>query len=204
MNTSNSEINPKRYEPLKIKRIIEALLFVSEEPLSLDALKEITDIKEGKVVRELVEELNQEYASEKRSFGIRNIANGYQIYTYPEYAPWVKKMFKSKREAWLSTPALETLAIIAYRQPMTRSEIEFIRGVSVEGVLNTLLERGLIKTMGRKDVVGRPIIYGTTKFFLKHFGLNTLNELPDWERFIEGKGDKNEEEDLEGTPSRDR
>ena len=192
----------KQYWPKagKIKRIIEALLFVSEEPLSLDALKEITDIKEGRLLRELVEELNQEYKSEGRSFGIRNIAGGYQIYTYPEYAPWIKGMFKSKRETRLSIPALETLAIIAYRQPITRLEVEFIRGVNVEGVLNTLLERGLIKTMGKKDVVGRPIIYGTTKLFLKHFGLNNLDELPDWERFIEEKKDKNEEDDLEGTP----
>ena len=152
-------------------------------------------------VREVLDELEREYREGERSFGIRQVAGGFQIYTNPAYADWIKKLFGPRREAKLSVPALETLAIIAYRQPITRTEIEFIRGVNAEGVLSTLLERGLIRTMGRKDVVGRPIIYGTTRYFLKNFGLNSLDELPNWERFIEGQEDKNgaeKEEDERG------
>lgn len=165
----------------KAKAIVEALLFISRRPLSAreirSILEEFPGIGEG-TVRSMVEALKTEYAEGGKSFTIVELAGGYQIRTLPEYARWAARLFKGKRRERLSKPALETLAIIAYRQPITRAEIEVIRGVNVDGVMSTLLEKGLIRIRGRKEVVGRPYLYGTSNRFLENFGLKSLDGLP--------------------------
>ncbi len=166
------------------KRIIEAVLFASDKPLTIEALKGVVEELEPHAIEVLVDELNQEYRAANRSFGIKAIAGGYQMLTDPLYREWVAKMYKRPPDK-LSGPALETLSIIAYKQPITRSEIEAIRGVNVDGVIHTLEERGLVRTRGRKDVVGRPILYGTTNEFLQYFGLKSLEELPRLREFQE-------------------
>ncbi len=166
------------------KRIIEALLFVSDKPVSIDTLKDVLGSIEPTEIRVVIEELNGEYASGGRSFSIKEIAGGFQMLTDPVYSKWISELYKRPADK-LRGPALETLAIIAYRQPVTRSEIEIIRGVNVDGVLHTLEERGLIRTRGRVDGPGRPILYGTTTEFLQHFGLKSLEELPKLKEFKE-------------------
>jgi len=166
------------------KKIIEALLFVSDKPVSIDTLKEVIVNIEPTEIRAVIEELNAEYASGGRSFQIKEIAGGFQMLTDPVYSKWISELYKKPADK-LRGPALETLAIIAYRQPVTRSEIEVIRGVNVDGVLHTLEERCLIRTRGRVDAPGRPILYGTTNEFLQHFGLSSLDELPKLKEFQE-------------------
>jgi len=166
------------------KRIIEALLFVSDKPISIDTLRDLLKDADAVEVRGIIEELNGEYASSGRSFNIKEIAGGFQMLTDPIYSKWISLLYKKPADK-LSGPALETLAIIAYRQPITRSEIEAIRGVNVDGVLHTLEERQLIRTRGRLDAPGRPILYGTTSEFLQHFGLKSLDELPKLKEFQE-------------------
>src|SRR3989338_5954178 len=166
------------------KRIVEALIFVGEKPVSIDTLKDIVGEIEPAVVRALIEELNAEYASSARSFQIKEIAGGFQMMTDPVYSKWIASLYKRPPDK-LTGPSLETLAIIAYRQPLTRSEIEAIRGVNVDGVLHTLEERGLIMSRGRLEAAGRPILYGTTTEFLHHFGLKSLEELPKLKEFQE-------------------
>jgi segregation and condensation protein B len=166
------------------KRIIEALLFVSDRPVSIDTIKDVLKTVEPSDIRGLMEELNSEYAATERSFSIKEIAGGFQMLTDPLYSKWISAMYKRPPDR-LTAPALETLAIIAYKQPLTRSEIEAIRGVNVDGVLHTLEERSLIRTRGRVDAPGRPILYGTTQEFLQHFGLKSLEELPKLKEFQE-------------------
>ena len=167
-----------------IKRVIEALLFVSEKPLTLDDLRQALDGTEEDVIKEAIEELKDHYTKSERSFNIAELAGGYQIVTNPEFSPWISKLFK-RDETKLSGPSLETLAIIAYKQPLTRNEVERIRGVNVDGVLKTLLDKNLIKVRGRKDAPGRPIAYGTTDEFLKLFGLKGIEQLPKLRDFSE-------------------
>lgn len=161
----------------KVRGIIEALVFASSEPVRLREVAEILGIHEH-TVRELLDDLINDYLQKRRGIQIVQIAGGYQFVTNPEYTDFIKKMKKTPRHTPLSQAALETLAIIAYRQPVTRAEIEALRGVSVDSSLSTLLERGLIEEKGRKDGPGRPILYATSGSFLKHFGLNDLSELP--------------------------
>lgn len=167
------------------KKIVEALLFVSQEPLSLDKIAEILEGFDKKLIKSIIDELKEDYQKTNRSFSIVEVGGGLQILTDPFYAPWVKKIFGKDKKHRLTTPSLETLAIIAYRQPITRAEIEGIRGVNIEGVLETLLERDLIRIAGRKEVIGRPFIYGTTRNFLTYFGLNSLEDLPKLREFTE-------------------
>lgn len=167
-----------------IERIIEALLFVSRKPLKVEELRQALDGTEEDEIKKGIDALREDYAREKRSFGIAELAGGYQIVTNPEFAPWVGKLFK-REDTRLSNPALETLAIIAYRQPLTRSEMERIRGVNVDGVIKTLLDKNLIRIRGRKEAPGRPITYGTTDEFLKRFGLKGLEGLPRLRDFSE-------------------
>ena len=169
----------------EIKRILEAILFVSEKPLSPLELKNVIEDADIGALREIVETLKNEYSQQGRSFQITEVAGGYQFLTKPEFGVWIKKLYKSRFTEKLSGPALETLAIIAYKQPLTRAEIEVIRGVNVDGVVKTLLERELIRVAGRKEVIGRPILYGTTKKFLEYFGLNSLESLPSLKEFSE-------------------
>jgi segregation and condensation protein B len=166
------------------KKVIEALLFVSDKPVSIDALKDVLTDVEPTGIRAIIEELNGEYSSSGRSFAIKEIAGGFQMLTDPIYSRWISALYKRPPDR-LSGPSLETLAIIAYKQPLTRSHIELIRGVNVDGVLHTLEERNLIRSRGRLDAPGRPILYGTTTEFLQHFGLKSLDELPKLKEFQE-------------------
>lgn len=171
----------------ELKRVIEAILFASDQPVSINEIREVLDGADGRIIRTVIEGLRDEYEKEKRSFKIVEVAGGFQMATDPLYGEWLKKMYKSRQTNRLSGPALETLAIIAYRQPVTRADIEFIRGVNVDGVLKNLMDRNLIRITGRKDVPGRPILYGTTKEFLLYFGLNSLDELPKLKEFSEAE-----------------
>jgi segregation and condensation protein B len=164
-------------ERTEIKLILESLLFSTETPLRLEKLDEIFPDTHLKDLREIMSELKEEYDTLNRSFAIREVANGFQFYTKTEYSPWIKK-FKKIRPARLSPATLETIAIIAYKQPITRAEIEDVRGVDAGGILRALLEKNLIKIIGKKDVPGKPLIYSTTPKFLTMFGLKALKELP--------------------------
>lgn len=162
---------------MNVKAILEALIFVAESPLPLKKIKEVLQDSEEKEIVGLLEELEEEYRQRKGGIQLRKIAGGYHFRTTEETAPWVT-MLKGIRPLTLSQAALETLAVVAYRQPIIKSEIERIRGVDVSGTLKGLLEKNLVRILGRKDVPGRPIIYGTGKKFLEVFGLKDLSELP--------------------------
>ncbi|HXX81841.1 MAG TPA: SMC-Scp complex subunit ScpB [Thermodesulfovibrionales bacterium] len=163
-------------EDRKNKSLLEALLLLSGEPLTASTLKTITELDEPEIQR-LMKELIEEYRARDGGILITEIANGYQMITSPQYAPWVKKLAGSESTR-LSIAALETLAIIAYKQPIIKTEVEQVRGVNSDGVIKTLLERNLIKIMGKKEAPGKPLLYGTTKDFLQYFGLKDLAELP--------------------------
>lgn len=169
----------------EIKSILEAILFLSDEPLEPDRLKGIIENVSPEKIKEFFEDLRREYEERKGGLQIVEIAGGYQILTRTEFAPWIKKFNLVKLSSKLSRAAIETLAIIAYKQPIIRPEIEAIRGVNVEGILKNLLDRRLIKILGRKDVPGKPLLYGTTKEFLHYFGLKDLSELPTLKEFKE-------------------
>lgn len=159
-----------------VKRIIEGLLFMAGEPLSGQKLAEILELDEENMLL-LLEQLRDEYDKAERGIMLSEVAGGYQFCTRPDIAPYVEKLYKPQ-PAVLSQAALETLSIIAFKQPVTRLEIEAIRGVKADSALHTLLERKLIKEVGRKEGLGRPILYGTTVEFLRQFGLKDLTDLP--------------------------
>ena len=178
---------------MTLSRVIEALLFSAQKPLSMreiaTAIKSAQDelssnefsrVREAEVAAAL-EELKIDYVEQKRAFQLFEKAEGWQLATDPQYAQWVRQLFPAPKPARLSAPALETLAIIAYRQPITRADVEAVRGVNIDGVLQTLMERGLVKIAGRAEIPGRPLLYETTQFFLDHFGLRNLEELPNVE-----------------------
>jgi segregation and condensation protein B len=162
----------------EVKRVIESLLFVHEHPLSVDNIVKIIGDQAGKKeIKETLIELLAEYRGMGRSFQLVEVDGGYQFRTKAEYARWIKNLRKVKPTK-LSQSALETLAIVVYRQPIVRAEIEHIRGVDSGWVLNSLLEKGLIKILGRKEVAGRPLVYGSSRRFLEIFGLRDLSALP--------------------------
>jgi len=181
---------------MELKLIIEALLFSTHKPLTAKQLTDLVSgrgeespegilpehkkLKEAEVVA-AVEELKIDYINLNRSFQIQEIANGFQLASKPEFGPWLKRMHEDRPNR-LSQPALETLAIIAIRQPITRADIEGVRGVAVDGVMKTLLERGLIKIAGRAEAPGRPLQYGVSQKFLEYFGLRAIEDLPDYEQ----------------------
>ena len=180
---------------MELKSILESLLFSAQKPMNPKELRDLLTaaaeqsegdvtakafkkVKESELVATL-EQLSQEHEAADRSYRLVCVAGAWQFVTQPEYAPWLKALVGLKnRPSRLSQPALETLAIIAYRQPLTRAEIEQVRGVSVDGVMQTLTERDLVQHVGRAEVVGRPMTYGTTALFLEYFGLRSLDELP--------------------------
>ena len=168
--------------PLRVSDLlcanVEALLFVSEEPLSFDRMAEALEGTEREAVRRALEELRIQYLNENRGLQIIEIAGGYQLCTKNAFADSIKRLLEKRRKRTLSGPALETLAIIAYKQPITRAEIEEVRGVDTGGILRTLLEKNLIKIAGKKDVPGKPLLYSTTPKFLALFGLKNLKDLP--------------------------
>ena len=164
----------------EVSQILEALLFASERPLSLKELKELikADYPDTDNVENILNDLKEKYAGLNKPYEIKFVAGGWTFATKPEYSPWIRKLLKEKSVLKLSPPALETLAVVAYKQPITRAEIDEIRGVESSGVIDTLLERRLIKIVGKKEALGKPLLYGTTQDFLKHFGLAHLSELP--------------------------
>ena len=161
------------------KSAIEALLFASERPLSPEEIKKAFDDQVSTAdIREAVEALRNEYDREERGFRVYEIAGGFQLASDIRFAEILKRFYQSREKKKISQAGLETLSVIAYRQPVTRADIEAIRGVNVDGAIKTLMEKGLIKISGRKEVPGRPILYGTTQGFLEHFGLRSVQELP--------------------------
>ena len=163
---------------LDVSRIVEAVLFASDVPLYADEIARAHEDLDEEAVDGALAQLQMEYAIEGRAFAIVNAAGGHQILTRPEFAPYLERAASVPKVARLSAPALETLAIVAYRQPIGRVEIEHVRGVGSAGVLRTLLDRGLIAVTGRGEGLGRPLLYGTTDGFLEHFGFTGLDDLP--------------------------
>jgi len=171
-------------EEINLKAIIENLLLVSDKPLVVDKLRELFCKKFNReALNTVFEELRQEY--ENRNLQIQEVAGGYQLATRHEYSDWIRKFHKTDRAARLSKQALDTLSIISYKQPITRLEIDNIRGVDSAGVIKTLLEKNLIRIMGRREVPGRPIMYGTSRKFLEYFGLKSIGDMPSLEEFKE-------------------
>ena len=181
--------------PMSLSQVVEALLFSGQKPLTTRELasaikgagdadellpNEFARVKEAEVAAAL-EQLKIEYIEQGRAFQLMEKAEGWQLVSDPAYASWVRQLFPAAKPARLTPPSLETLAIIAYRQPITRADVEAVRGVAVDGVLQSLMERGLVKIAGRAEVPGRPLLYETTQFFLEHFGLRDLDELPNAE-----------------------
>ena len=193
--TMETAETPEPIEPaFPLHRIIEAILFASQKPVSA---KELSNFLKGAAeaakenpaiacfakvkapqLQDAIEQLEKEFAETGRSFEVRESAAGWQLVTKADFAPWLRQLFPENRQARLSAPAMETLAIIAYRQPITRADIEAVRGVAVDGVMQTLLDRNLVRIAGRADIPGRPLLYETSQFFMEHFGLKDLDDLP--------------------------
>ena len=184
-------------DELEIKKVVETLLFITDQPLPVERISQICNLKENKIQKAL-DMLEEDYKA--RTLQIMNIAGGYQMATRQEYSLWIRRLYNNRMTVRLSAAALETLSIIAYRQPITRAEVEAIRGVEVIGPLETLLERRLITTVGRKESVGRPLLYGTTKEFLRQFGLNSLDNLPDINTLIDKESADAAAQVMEGKP----
>ena len=180
---------------MSLIQVIEALLFAALKPLTTSELvaaikgagdadelmpNEFARTKEPEVAAAL-EQLKIDYVQQGRAFQLAEKAEGWQLVSDPAYASWVRQLFPAAKPARLTPPSLETLAIVAYRQPITRADVEAVRGVAVDGVLQSLMERGLVRIAGRAEVPGRPLLYETTQFFLEHFGLRDLDELPNAE-----------------------
>jgi segregation and condensation protein B len=180
---------------MTLSQVVEALLFSAQKPLSarelVSAIKgagdadelmpnEFSRTTEAQVAAAL-EQLKIEYIEQNHAFQLVEKAEGWQLVSDPAYAPWVRQLFPPAKPARLTPPSLETLAIVAYRQPITRADVEVVRGVTIDGVLQTLMERGLVKISGRAEIPGRPLLYETTQLFLDHFGLRNLDELPNVE-----------------------
>jgi segregation and condensation protein B len=189
-----SEEPPTPESQFPLDRIIEAILFACQKPVTT---KEFAAIFKGAAetgkdkpeiavfakvkaaqIQEAIQKLELEYAETGRSFEVRESAAGWQLVTRADFAPWLRQLFPENRQARLSAPAMETLAIIAYRQPITRADMEAVRGVAVDGVLQTLLDRNLVRIAGRSEIAGRPLLYETTQYFMDHFGLKNLDDLP--------------------------
>ncbi|MGH7309642.1 MAG: SMC-Scp complex subunit ScpB [Candidatus Rokuibacteriota bacterium] len=158
--------------------VVEALLFASDIPLETERIREVLDLPDAAEAADLVEELRARYAAADRALAIVEVGGGYRMVTRPEIAPWLVRLVRSRTRARLSRPALETLAIVAYRQPVSRPEVDAVRGVNSDAVLDNLLERRLIRIGGRKEAPGRPFLYETTRDFLVAFGLRDLADLP--------------------------
>ncbi len=170
-------------EDAELKKVLETLLFITDAPLPVSRIAQLCEIKNKERIESVLVELRKSYDDEGRTLQIMQVAGGWQLATRPEYGLWVRKLFQNKMTVRLTQAALETLCIIAYKQPLTRAEIEAIRGVEVIGPLETLTQRRLITVVGRRESIGRPILYGTTSEFLRQFGLNSLDDMPKLESF---------------------
>ncbi len=167
---------PADFEPT-VESVVEAVLFASDEPLTPARLADIVETG-VKQIRRHVKSLNEKYKAANNAFRIEQIAGGYQMLTLSPYNHWLKKLLRARDDSKLSQAALETLAIIAYKQPIMRADVEVIRGVAAGEMVRNLMYKGLVKIVGRAEVLGRPMLYGTTKKFLQHFGLNSIKDLP--------------------------
>jgi segregation and condensation protein B len=166
-------------QQVTIDSVIEAILFASDEPLSAERLVNIAEFNGGiKQVKKCIETLNQQYEQTGRAFRIEEIAGGFQMMTLPDYNIWLKKLLRERGDNKLSPAALETLAIVAYKQPVIRADVEAIRGVACGEMIRSLMYKGLVKITGKAEILGRPLLYGTTRKFLEVFGLNDLKDLP--------------------------
>lgn len=172
----------EKLDDKELTNIVETLIFITDTPLTVKKISEITQTSNGAVER-VIAELKDRYAKTDSALEIICVAGGWQMSTKAEYARWIRKLYKDRLTTKLTAASLETLAIIAYRQPITRAEIEQVRGVDVIAPLETLIEKGLVKVTGRKETVGRPLLYGITERFLRQFGLNTTKDLPEFEYF---------------------
>lgn len=188
MGNNTKEINQH------ISGVVESLLFVNEKPVTLDQIKKVIKTVNATEIKKAIRYLQDEYEAREGGVNIIEIAGGYQMLSNPAYASYIRDFYKTKHKEKLSKPALETMAIIAYKQPVTRGDVESIRSVNSDGVVNHLLNKELIKIVGRKDIAGRPYLYGTTKLFLEYFGLKSLEDLPKLEEFpkLEQMPDKEE------------
>jgi segregation and condensation protein B len=158
--------------------VLEALLFASDVPLEPERIREVLDLENAKAARELVSELMARYEAEPRGLSIVEVGGGIRMVTRPELAPWLVRLARARSRVRLSRPALESLAIIAYKQPVSKPELDAVRGVNSDAVIENLLERRLIRIAGRKEAPGRPFLYETTREFMVAFGLRDLNDLP--------------------------
>lgn len=177
----SEKTSPSVIELQEAKRIIEALLFASNEPLTPQKMREIIETAfpiSTREIKRLIEEMQAQYAEERRAFCLEMIADGYVLRSHATYSPYVQLLFTNRKKERLSQASLETLAIVAYKQPVTKSQIEMVRGVDCSGVLQHLQERGLLEVSGRLEAPGRPVLFVTTRDFLKYFGLKSLTDLP--------------------------
>ncbi len=174
-------------EQMPLRQVVEAILFSTDMPLSAGKLAQTVGLDSSKPVRDAVDELNRDYAAREAAYRIEERAGGYQLLTLPQYSEYIQRLMKKKEEGRLTPAALETLAIIAYKQPILRVDVEAIRGVACGEVIRSLMEHNLVKITGRAEEVGRPMLYGTTKHFLEVFGLGSLRDLPKAEQLKEPK-----------------
>ncbi|MDD5448426.1 MAG: SMC-Scp complex subunit ScpB [Actinomycetota bacterium] len=180
---SEEELKSAREECPSLEKVIEALVFVAPEPISLGEISDLTGV-EVAAAREMINRVSEFYLRENRGIVIREVAGGFAFYTSSDTSPFVSKLISTRFNPRLTRAALETLAIVAYLQPVSRARIAYIRGVHSEGVIKTLEERGLVEVVGRGEGPGFPALYGTTRHFLERFGLNSLEELPDLNDFV--------------------
>ena len=203
VETQKFQSEPLREEdlrdPAKAKQIVEALIFASSKPLTVSEIRKVTKVLTAGQIEKIAAELKADYQSTGRSFELLEIAGGYEISTKKEWAPWILKIELQRKARQATQSALETLAILAYKQPLTRAEIEALRGVDTSGVLNTLMEKNFIRIVGKKEVPGRPFMYGTTGKFLEHFGLKALQDLPSIEEIRQIVDSSVKKDELMGT-----
>ena len=198
------------HEPLEdseLKKAVETILFITDQPLSVPRIASIVGEKEAGRVAAAVSSVQKDYLERGSAVQVIEIAEGWQMATQPEFARFVRQLYSDKMTMRLSTAALETVSIIAYKQPLTRAEIEEIRGVEVIAALETLLEKGLVRVAGRKETVGRPLLYGTTPEFLRQFGLRSIEDLPPLDSFQtppasqSASGDERKDEESAAEPA---
>jgi len=178
IHETESNSGPGPGDEINAESVIEALLLATDEPLPAAKLAQLVGVGDAADMKNHIEALNRRYAQTGTSFRIEAIAKGYQMLTLPSYDPWIQKLHKAREDSRLSAAALETLAIVAYKQPILRADVEAIRGVAVGDILIRLRDMGLVRIVGRAEEVGRPLLYGTTTKFLDVFGLSSLKDLP--------------------------
>jgi segregation and condensation protein B len=196
MTQEENDINIENFDQ-ELYKIVETLLFMTDTPLPLSKIAKITEVEKTAKVKDVISKLQANYIESNSAMQIIEVGGGFQMATRPEYGRWVRKLYSERMTTRLSLAALETLAIIAYKQPLTRAEVEMVRGVDTIASLEKLVDRKLIKVTGRKETVGRPLLYGTTPEFLKAFGLKSLDDLPQIEDF-EKLAKMPEQEELPG------